>query len=179
MKILIIRHGETDWNCEKRLQGRTDIELNDTGRKQAFEAKKMLDKRDIDLVVCSPLKRARETASIIVGERNIPIICDDRVMERSFGDIEGSLIKDIDLSDAWELGGSLKYDGMESSELLMARITDFLNDMYSKYSDKTILVVTHGAVTIGVGCYFNGYGDSKTRKTYFCDNCVVKEYDKV
>ena len=65
MKIYVMRHGQTDWNLAGKAQGRTDIELNDTGIEQAKQTKKQIDNYKIDLIICSPLKRARKTAEII------------------------------------------------------------------------------------------------------------------
>ena len=68
-KLFIVRHGETDWNVKKLLQGKTDIELNENGIKQAEELIYKLDFNNIDIVISSPLKRAKQTATIIVSNR--------------------------------------------------------------------------------------------------------------
>lgn len=65
MKLYLVRHGQTNWNLEGRIQGQTNIPLNDKGRKQAQQAKEKLQNIPIDLIICSPLMRARETAEII------------------------------------------------------------------------------------------------------------------
>ena len=75
MIIYIIRHGETDWNVLRKFQGRTDIPLNENGRQVAAWTKEGLKDVAFDLVYTSPLRRAKETAQIIVGDRQIPIIC--------------------------------------------------------------------------------------------------------
>ena len=89
MKIYAIRHGETDWNKLKKAQGQTDIELNKNGINQALQAKEIIQKLDIDLVIASPLKRARKTAEIICDGK-FDIIFDTRLQERSFGKFEGT-----------------------------------------------------------------------------------------
>ena len=89
MKLYVIRHGQTDWNVKEKCQGRTDIELNNTGIKQAQNAKEQLKKYKIDLIICSPLKRTRKTAEIINEAINCQIISDERIIERGFGNIEG------------------------------------------------------------------------------------------
>lgn len=71
MKVYVIRHGMTDWNTKKLLQGRSDIPLNETGRKEALLVKSKINISNIDLVYSSPLKRAYETAKIIVGSKEI------------------------------------------------------------------------------------------------------------
>lgn len=89
MEILLTRHGQTDWNVLKKVQGKADIELNKKGIEQAEATRDTLKNEKIDLILCSPLKRAKQTADIINQERNIPIIIDERVSERDFGEFEG------------------------------------------------------------------------------------------
>ena len=67
MKIYVVRHGQTDWNVAGKCQGRTDIELNNTGIEQAKNTKEQLKNYNIDLIICSPLKRAIKTAEILKG----------------------------------------------------------------------------------------------------------------
>ena len=87
--LYIIRHGKTDWNVWHKLQGRTDIPLNEEGRQMAEAARKEYRDVHFDICFCSPLIRAKETAEIFLRSRNIPIITDDRLMEMSFGCFEG------------------------------------------------------------------------------------------
>ena len=81
MIIYIIRHGETDWNVLRKFQGRTDIPLNENGRQVAEWTREGLKEIDFDIVYTSPLRRAKETAQIIVGDRQIPIIEEERIIE--------------------------------------------------------------------------------------------------
>ena len=87
--LYIIRHGKTDWNERHKIQGRTDIPLNDEGRAMAEEAREEYKDVNFDVVFCSPLVRAKETAEILLKGRNLPINIDDRLMEMSFGEYEG------------------------------------------------------------------------------------------
>ncbi len=176
MKVLIIRHGQTDWNIKRLLQGTIDIELNEVGISQATEAKKALADVHIDLAVCSPLKRARKTAEIILEDRDVPIIYDERITERKFGKAEGLNMDEIGFGETWSFGVKQKFEGMESPEELTARVGSLFDELYEKYPDKTILVVTHGGTSIGCGLYFCGIPDSID--DYFCQNCVVKTYTK-
>ena len=89
MKIYLIRHGETPWNTLGRLQGRTDIELNENGIRLAKITGEKLKDVHFDLAIASPLKRAYETAGLVLGDRNIPILTDERIEEISFGEWEG------------------------------------------------------------------------------------------
>ena len=90
MKIYIIRHGQTDWNVNKIIQGQKDIELNNTGEEQARNQIKIFNEYNFDLIISSTLKRAQKTAQIINSEKNVDIIYDDRLRERNFGDYEGT-----------------------------------------------------------------------------------------
>ena len=95
MEIYIVRHGETIWNEKKLLQGRTDIELNENGRRLAIITGKNLRNTHFDIVFSSPLKRAHETACLIVGDRNIPIVTNDLIKEMCFGDWEGQNMSEL------------------------------------------------------------------------------------
>ena len=87
--LYIMRHGKTDWNEQHKLQGRTDIPLNDDGIKMAEAAALKYKDVHFDICYCSPLKRAKKTAEILLAGRDIPIISDDRLVEMSFGKDEG------------------------------------------------------------------------------------------
>ena len=97
MEIYIIRHGETFWNEQGRLQGNADIELNEKGREVAGNRGRELEDISFDVIYSSPLIRAYETACLIRGHRNIPIIRDQRLREMSFGTYEGR-----DARQLWE-----------------------------------------------------------------------------
>ena len=87
MKIYMIRHGETDWNKKRKLQGQVDIPLNEFGKLLAKETAPAL--ADVPFAVCytSPLKRAAETARLVLGDREVPIVPDKRIQEMSFGEL--------------------------------------------------------------------------------------------
>ena len=87
--LYIMRHGRTDWNVRHKLQGRTDIPLNDEGRMMAAEAGKQYSDIHFDICYSSPLERAKETAEIFLKGRNVPVYTDDRLVEMGFGVYEG------------------------------------------------------------------------------------------
>lgn len=181
MRILLTRHGQTDWNVEKRVQGRTDIELNETGIKQAYQTRETLLNEKIDVIISSPLKRARKTAQIIGEGRNIPIIIDKDIQERAFGIVEGKTAKDDDFieifDEMWDYKINKKYEDAESIGELFERIEKFLVRIKEEYKDKTVLLVTHGGVTVAIRAHFEGIPKGMERiRGLGIDNCEVKEY---
>lgn len=154
MKIYLIRHGETDQNKCKCLQGRSDIELNEYGRELARKTAEGLKDIPFDIIFTSPLKRARETAEIIRGKREIPIALEERIQEISFGEYEGLCygkenysIPDMDFMNFFNKPQDYKTPpGGESLEEVITRTGEFLQEILQKeaYKDKNILLSTHG-----------------------------------
>ena len=140
MKIYLLRHGETDWNIEGRLQGRMDIPMNESGKEQIKTIGQFLKDSGfcVDRIISSPLLRAKQTTEIISKaidfEGNISF--DELLLERSFGKLEGVLwTPEIDLDDTMH--------GIESVEILCQRGQEVL----SKYIDeKDVLIIAHGAI---------------------------------
>ena len=135
MKIYVTRHGQTDWNVQGKTQGRADIELNEVGIKQAKQTKEELKNIDIDLIICSPLKRAKKTAEIINEGRNIPIIFDDQIIERNFGEFEGEKIK---FDEFWDYNAHPRYQRAETIQEIISRISNFLDKIKEEYKDKNV-----------------------------------------
>lgn len=150
----MIRHGQTDWNKVKRLQGSVDISLNDDGRNLARLTAKGLENVDFDVIFTSPLSRAKETAMIIRGERDIPVIEDNRIKEMNFGEYEGCLAKEN--PDIWVLFEHpekfIAPPSGETLEALCERCKQFLFEKVNdkNLEDKTILISTHGAALQGL-----------------------------
>lgn len=160
MDIYLIRHGETDWNKVKRLQGITDIPLNAYGIELAQKTAEGLKDVPVDLIFSSPLIRARKTAEIIRGDRSVPIIVTDGLKEISFGEYEGLTY----LPEHYNIPrpGFRKffddpehYDtppGGESLMHLRQRTSSFVRGVMEtpEYADKTILMTSHGAAIRGI-----------------------------
>ena len=159
MKIYFVRHGETDWNKERKIQGQVDIPLNEFGRHLARETAKGL--RDVPFDVCftSPLGRARETAEIILQGRDVPILEDKRILEMNFGVLEGKCCS----KEGWDVPDSFQMffddpvhyqapEGGEDFQAVRERTGDFLNWLFvqEQYRDSTVLVTTHGAAMAGL-----------------------------
>ena len=88
--LYIMRHGKTDWNLTHKLQGKTDIPLNEMGIKMAKEAGERYKDIHFDVCYCSPLVRARDTAKYVLEGRDVPVIIDERLSEMGFGIYEGT-----------------------------------------------------------------------------------------
>ena len=175
MKILVTRHGQTGWNVEKRIQGRTDIELNNKGIEQAYQTKENLKNEKIDLIICSPLKRAKQTADIINIDRNIPIIYDERLIEICYGENEGRLHNDFDYDGFWNIINTHEYKDAENVNRFIKRVHDFLEDI-KKYKQENILIVTHNGVCRAINIYFNGIPEDKNIINLGIKNCEVVNY---
>ncbi len=178
MKIYIVRHGQTEWNNQKRIQGRANTPLDEIGKSQAFETKNKLSSIDIDLIICSPLERAKQTAEIINNDRNIEIIYDDRIIERSFGKIEGHPIGNYDFNEFWDYDKNIKYEDIETMHELFNRVFGFIKEIISKYRDKNVLIVSHGGVGLPFYCFFNNNipKGSLFEAGLQLKNCEVKKY---
>ncbi|MBQ3789358.1 MAG: histidine phosphatase family protein [Lachnospiraceae bacterium] len=158
--LYIMRHGKTDWNELHKLQGRTDIPLNEDGRSMAGAAHDACRDTHLDLCFSSPLKRAKETAEILLSGRDIPIRTDDRLMEMSFGIYEGIensfAIPDCPINLLFQDPASYKESigGAETWDELFARADSFLDEMvYPEVrKGKDILIVGHGAMNSAIIC---------------------------
>lgn len=146
MNLYVVRHGETIWNVEKRVQGISDIPLTEKGKEEAKELQELIKTLNIDIVIASPLTRTRETAKILV-DGALPINTDDRIKERDWGMNEGAPIDTVDRWDCWDVVLNTKVQNIECIQDFMYRVSNFIEDIKVKYKDKNVLVVTHSAVS--------------------------------
>lgn len=148
MQIGLIRHGETSWNAVKRIQGQTDIPLNETGIKQAKQLaarlKQELEQQRWDYLMTSDLQRAMVTGQYIADELNVMLLAPDtRLRERYFGQIEGTTLEER--IERWGESWKGLDLGAETDEAMRQRGVELLNELYAMYPDKHILCVTHGS----------------------------------
>jgi uncharacterized phosphatase len=137
-----IRHGQTNWNRDDRLQGASDIPLNDFGRQQAADAVAVLAGTSWDAIVSSPLSRARETAEIIAAGRGIELGPSyDELIERNYGDGEGATAEII--AERWP---DRQYPGLESLDSVVARAKLALDEIAADYGSKNVVIVCHGTL---------------------------------
>ena len=164
MKIYFIRHGETIWNKEKKIQGQSDIPLNEYGRELAYVTADAIKEIPFDIVYSSPLLRAKETAEILVENRNLDIHVDPRLIEMSFGEGEGESLPEIHSHPEMKLynfihnpGEYIPPTGGETFKELYERCKSFIEDVIlpaeSQY--ESMLIVGHGALIRGMIHYIN------------------------
>ncbi|GHU08483.1 hypothetical protein FACS189431_4820 [Alphaproteobacteria bacterium] len=173
--IYFVRHGQTDWNKQGRAMGRTDQPLNDEGRKQAEQAREKLKGKKIDLILSSPLKRAKETAEIINKDFNVPIIFRDELVERNFGEREGKISTPEDYEDNWDYEKSLTDTG-ESVKEIFERVHSLIDEIKEKYAGKNILVASHGGVARAFRFYFEKMPEDGKLAKYTTPNSEIIEY---
>ncbi|MFM9278962.1 histidine phosphatase family protein [Paenibacillus jiagnxiensis] len=146
MLLGLIRHGLTDWNVLGRIQGQSDIPLNEEGRKQArlLGARLQQESYQWDAVVTSGLSRARETGEIIASMLGIELLEPDvRLNERSFGQVEG--LTQAERESRWGADWHLLELGQENEEAMRQRGLEFLKAVWEENRDRNLLVVSHGA----------------------------------
>ncbi|MDY6768586.1 MAG: histidine phosphatase family protein, partial [Candidatus Nanohaloarchaea archaeon] len=146
-RIILARHGETDHNHDKILQGQRDVDLNERGVEQAKQLSERLAAEDIDAVYSSDLERARKTAEIIGVEHDLEPEPIAALRERSYGELEGepqeSRRERVDHPDELD---DLKPEGGENLDDLTERIRPVLNDIHEEHAGETVAVVGHGWV---------------------------------
>ena len=163
MQLYIVRHGQTDWNKVRKLQGLTDIQLNENGRQVAIDLGDKLEQEGVtfDEIFSSPLIRAYETACLIRGRQNVPITRDERIREISFGEAEGMDYETWMSEDNPQRAFFTephKYippqDG-ETIEEVQARGREFIQEIIEPLygQAKRVMIVAHGAMNKGLMCY--------------------------
>ena len=175
MKILFTRHGETEWNSQNIICGRTDIELSEKGHEQAKRLSELISKEyDIDMIICSPIKRARQTASYTAKALGIEPIYDARLREWDYGEFEGKP-RDTEgfLESKLEFGCRMAGGG-ESVFDVVNRAYGLIDELYEKYPDKTILLVCHGGVCRVIETYFRNMTRDEFAH-FFMGNCELRE----
>ncbi len=159
-RLVLVRHGETDWNVAHRLQGSSDIPLNDNGRLQARAAAPMLARiAPVTTVVSSDLSRALETAHIIADAMGADVVTDARLQERSYGAWEG-LPEDVRRHEhgeeytRWERGLEPRVEGYEGHEAVATRALAVVADHVT--GDDTHVLVSHGSTLRMLMCALLG-----------------------
>ena len=175
MILYMIRHGETDWNQEKKIQGDTDIPLNKNGEIQAKEVAKKLETIFFDVCYTSPLQRAKKTAEIVLHQQ-CPIILKQELIERDFGKIEGTPIPKEQSQKYWNYDLNSGDDGVEPIQHLLNRTRNLLIDTIEKNRNKTVLFVTHGSTLRALHYNLIGYSKNEDFMKFQVGNCQIFKY---
>jgi broad specificity phosphatase PhoE len=179
-KLLLARHGETDWNRDGRWQGHSDTQLNERGREQAHALADQLE--SVDVVYSSDLARALETAEIVAAGLGCEVRPDRRLRERSFGAWEGLTSLEIEarFADAhrrWRAGEGFGAEDAEPFDSFAARIQAFLEDVVRLHPDEEVLVVAHGGSIRVIHALATGLDYVRDHRTIpAVANCVVARY---
>ena len=136
--LLLARHGETDWNRELRIQGSSDIDLNELGLKQAHALAQELEHVELDAIYASDLSRARATAEAVAASHGLEVHLDPRLRERAFGSWEG-----LTREDVTALPDGASHDG-ESDDEVRARVLGAVQSIAAAHPGEQVLVVSHG-----------------------------------
>lgn len=184
MELYLIRHGETVWNAKGLLQGKQDIELNANGILAAEKYGEQIREIDFDKIYCSPLKRALKTATLIKGDRDIPIITDERLRELSFGDCEGTdfhVWRNKQCPFHWFFDDPAKYIPPENGESLThlcERTDDFIQNVIEPQLNTVnrIMIVAHGALNASIMTNLEKRSLSKFWGDGLQENCQATVY---
>ena len=175
MKLYIARHGETPWNVENRVSGRTDVPLTEKGVEQARLLAHSAMGKGIEVIIASPLLRARQTARAVSEAIGVPIEIDERLIELDFGSFEGGPRSDPEFQYT-RAQFPTRYPGGESAFQLAHRVYSCLEDVKRKHAGKTVLLVCHGGVCRMVRSYFMDLTNDEY-SYYFAPNAQLVEYD--
>lgn len=144
MILYVVRHGQTKENQYGLIKGQTECDLSEKGIEDAKELRTLVKEIGIDVVISSPLRRTVDTAKIIT-DGNFPINTDDRLIERNWGLCEGVSVDLVDNVKYWNFYINTNENEIERVQDLMKRVSEFIEDIKARYSDKKVLVVTHSA----------------------------------
>lgn len=175
--LYLIRHGQTKLNKERRWNCQADEDLTEEGVRQAEAAAEEVEKLPLDLILCSPLLRTRHTCEI-VNQKNIPVLYDDRLMERCGGVITGEPYDSYDHNIYYNYYTKDLPEGMEPLPDFLQRVHECLDEIKEKYGDKNVLLVTHGGVSRCVKYYFEPMPeDGQLNRDSKTENCQIKTFE--
>ena len=149
LHLMLVRHGETEWNVQRRYQGQTDVLLSAIGRRQAHFVAERLAGQKIDAIYASDLSRAWETAQIIAEKSGLEVSPEPRLRELKFGILEGLTFDEAEaqypeMIAAWLKDFNNTPEGAETIDAFNARIISLLDDLKEKHDEQIVLLVGHG-----------------------------------
>lgn len=172
--IYVARHGQTVWNQQNKVCGRTNIDLSDTGIGQAKILARMIAKKDVNLIISSPLNRAVETSKIVSDICSIPIKTDVRLIEQDYGVYEGTDRKNIEFLNN-KRNFACKYPQGESMLQVAHRVYGLLDEIIEIHKNENILLISHGGVCRIINTYFRDMTNEEFFN-YSLGNGQLEEY---
>ena len=179
MKIYVIRHGQTVWNAKGIIQGHSQNRLSKTGKAQVEESALKLKNEKIDLIISSPLMRTMQTANIMNQYHGVKIIKNEKIIENHQGIFTGRKKSDLTQKELEQKLKMSKDAKMETMEEVEARTRKFMDEIKHKYSDKTLLVVTHNIVASAIESIakYNKFDKEIFVKKITFDNAELKKIE--
>ena len=157
MRLILIRHAETQWNKERRIQGgSSDTGLSEVGLSQAHQLASYFKKDNISVIASSPLQRALDTANFIARPHEIQVKVDERLREIEVGDLEGLSWSNLGTSftqfllQKWQGGGTKNLPGGESFVQLQQRVWDSVEQLQSECNSDNVIIVSHYFATLAI-----------------------------
>jgi len=181
-RILLIRHGETEWNANHRVQGHTDSPLNERGRNQARLLAERLASTKIHSFYSSDLDRAKETAGIVALPHGLPVLTDPRLRELDFGKWEGLKIEEVEamhpgmMKSWWKNPLDNHFPGTEKLTDLISRCEQIMESIINRHQEETVAVVSHGGTIRSIICTVLGIKHSELWRIYI-DNTSISRID--
>ena len=173
MEIYFVRHGQTEWNVERRMQGQNDSALTEKGVAESIALGERLSEICFDGVWCSPLGRTKHSLQLILGEKRLPVRYDDRLLEidlemwegRTKNELEQDSVNEKLVHAFWNSPDKFTPEWGESFEDVQERIIDFFSELVARHNCKRVLVVTHTTVIKTFLCYLTQTPLSELWKT--------------
>ena len=175
MKLYVVRHGEVPSNTNRIISGSNNEELTEKGIQQALKIKEQIKDVQFDAVFCSPVLRAKQTASIIAPDYDI--IFDNRLQERDPGNMLGHKRDEIDKSEWNSLDKEVTIYNGESLLAGIHRAKKFMDDIEKKYKDKVILIITHMFICKSIWMIENDINDVAEANEFFQNNDEIIVYN--
>ena len=182
VEIVLVRHGETDWNAGEVFRGRADVDLNETGRQQAELLGEYLRSEKIDFVYSSPLQRAMKSAAAIAAYHRLKVNSISNLIDFDFGEWQGKSLKEVkaqypELYRDWmDTPEQVRIPGGECLEDVSGRVMSFVEDAVMRCGDGRIVLVSHRVVCKVLICGLLGMDNSHFSNIRI-DNCGVTRFD--
>lgn len=176
MKLYVARHGQTAWNAERRICGRTDLELTEEGKKQAVVLAEQVAGKGIARILVSPLRRAQQTAGFIAEKLNLPLEAEPRLIEQCYGIYEGQDVKTEGFLYSKSQFARRYPGGGESMMQLAARLYPLIDEVRAAGGPGNVLFVCHGGVCRVIHTYFEDMTNEEFVR-YSAPNCQLEEYE--